>query len=89
LEPEAEEVGAQVEAEGLMAGTRGVMSPGSTKRPRQWPERRDTPPKFRAGVAGPHCPCCRARALGGRRAKQIRRHIMRRREKAALRKEIA
>jgi hypothetical protein len=28
------------------------------KRPRPWPEKPGTPTKFRAGVAGPDCPCC-------------------------------
>lgn len=65
-----------------MAKKGRVMGPGSTKRPRPWSERADTPTKFRAGVAGPGCICCRAR-----NDKRLRRHIMRRREAIDLAKE--
>ena len=58
------------------------------KRGRPWPEKSETPTKFRAGVAGPHCRCC-GKMHGPKLAKlrKMRRHIIRRREKVALRKE--
>lgn len=61
------------------------MGPGSTKRPRPWPESRETPTKFRAGVGGPYCICCRK--TKSPEMKRLRRHIIRRREKAELRSE--
>lgn len=55
---------------------------------RPWPEKKETPTKFRAGIRGPECLCC-GKMYGRKLAikKRMRRQIIRRREKMALRKE--
>lgn len=71
-----------------MANKGRVMNVGATKRGRPWSEKKETPTKFRSGVAGPHCRCC-GKMYGRKLAvkKRMRRQIIRRREKIELRKE--
>jgi hypothetical protein len=63
-----------------------VMNRGATKRERPWPEQPGTPHKFRAGIGGPGCICCRVRGGHKPGMKRLRRHSMRSKEKAELRK---
>lgn len=68
-----------------MANKGRIMNVGSTKRERPWPEHPDTPHKFRAGIGGPGCICCRANK--NPKMKRLRRHSIRRQEKRDLFKE--
>jgi hypothetical protein len=54
----------------------------ATKTERPWPEKRETPVKFRSGVAGPKCRCCQANT--GKDFKQARQRAIRRKAKAEL-----
>lgn len=67
-----------------MANKGRVMNVGATKRERPWSEKPETPTKFRAGVGGPGCICCRK--VMKPEMKRLRNQMVRRRAKAELRK---